>query len=411
MHNHRYLIIGGGMAAAAAVRGLREVDAHGSIGLISEEGDLPYKRPWLSKTLWRGGSINRIWSGIDNLGVTSYLGRTAAAIDAGNKQVTDRQGTIYSFDKLLLATGGTPRRLPFGEDRILSFCTLDDYRHLRALAERRQRFAVIGGGFIATEIAAALRMNGKEVVMILPEDVIGKRLFPHELAQFVTTFYREQGVEVLTGEKVTGLETQGEQLTLTTTSGRAVLADGVVAGIGIQPNIGLAQAAGLAVGNGIRVDACLRTSHPDIYAAGDVAEFLDHTLGGHRRVEHEDNANAMGRLAGRAMAGEPEPYHHLPFFYSDLFDLGYEAVGELDSRLETMADWTEPYRTGVVYYLTAGRVRGVLLWNVWGQVDAARQLLAEPGQYERADLIGWLPRSTTEPSPAGENDSSRGEQQ
>ena len=109
------------------------------------------------------------------------------------------------------------------------------------------------------------------------------------------------------------------------------------------------------------------------------------------RVEHEDNANTMGRLAGRNMAGAAEPYHHLPFFYSDLFELGYEAVGEVDSRLETVADWKEPYREGVVSYLRDGRVRGVLLWNVWEQVDAARSLIAEPGPFRPEDLKGRLP--------------------
>ena len=128
---------------------------------------------------------------------------------------------------------------------------------------------------------------------------------------------------------------------------------------------------------------CARAS-PDIYAAGDVANFFSPALEKRLRVEHEDNANTMGREAGRAMAGKASPYHHLPFFYSDLFDLGYEAVGELDPRLETVADWKEPHREGVVYYLREARVRGVLLWNVWGQVEAARQLIAAPGPFEPA---------------------------
>jgi NADPH-dependent 2,4-dienoyl-CoA reductase/sulfur reductase-like enzyme len=129
---------------------------------------------------------------------------------------------------------------------------------------------------------------------------------------------------------------------------------------------------------------------PGVYAAGDVARFFNPALGGRVRVEHEDNANTMGRIAGRNMAGAREPYHHLPFFYSDLFDLGYEAVGELDAGLETVSDWKTPFREGVVYYLRDGRVRGVLLWNVWGQVDAARALVAEPGPFEPRNLIGRL---------------------
>jgi 3-phenylpropionate/trans-cinnamate dioxygenase ferredoxin reductase component len=138
------------------------------------------------------------------------------------------------------------------------------------------------------------------------------------------------------------------------------------------------------------VDALLRTSHPDVYAAGDVAAFWQDALGQRRRVEHEDNAKTMGRWAGRAMAGQPEPYDHLPSFYSDLFDLGYEAVGEVDSRLETKAEWDEPYRKGVITYRRDDRVRGVLLWNVWDQLDAARALIAGTGAIHAAETRGEL---------------------
>jgi NADPH-dependent 2,4-dienoyl-CoA reductase/sulfur reductase-like enzyme len=169
------------------------------------------------------------------------------------------------------------------------------------------------------------------------------------------------------------------------------IVDGVVAGIGVEPNVKLAQAAGATVDKGIRVDSSLCTSLPDIYAAGDVASFHNPALDQWLRVEHEDNANTMGELAGRAMAGETVSYDHLPSFYSDLFELGYEAVGEMDARLETVADWKQPYREGVVYYLREGRVRGVLLWNVWDQVDAARQLIREPGPFNALNLKGRLP--------------------
>jgi NADPH-dependent 2,4-dienoyl-CoA reductase/sulfur reductase-like enzyme len=167
--------------------------------------------------------------------------------------------------------------------------------------------------------------------------------------------------------------------------------DGVVAGIGVRPNVTLAQDAGLTIEDGIRVDASLRTSHPDIFAAGDVASLRHPVLGHPVRVEHEDNANTMGRLAGRSMAGEKVVFDHLSMFYSDLFELGYEAVGDLDPRLETVADWKEPFRQGVVYYLQEGRVRGVLLWNVWEQVDAARALILERGPFRAANLKGRIP--------------------
>jgi 3-phenylpropionate/trans-cinnamate dioxygenase ferredoxin reductase subunit len=391
MSHYKYLIIGGGMTADAAVRGIREIDNDGSIGLIGMEPDPPYNRPPLSKGLWKGKSLEGIWRGTAEFQVALHLGREAQVLDAQRKRLTDDQGTIYTFDKLLLATGGTPRRLPFGDDHIIYFRTLQDYRRLRALTQQGQRFGVIGGGFIGSEVAAALAMNDKDVVMAFPEEGIGARIFPGDLAHFLNDFYRQKGVEVLAGELISGLEARGDRLALKTKSEGEILVDGVVAGIGIQPNIELARAAGLAVENGIVVDDFLCTGHRDIYAAGDVAAFYNPALEARLRVEHEDNANTMGQMAGRNMAGDSTPYDHLPFFYSDMFDLGYEAVGEMSPELEVVADWKEPYREGVVYYLREGRVRGVLLWNVWGQVDAARSLIAEPGPFRPEDLHGRLP--------------------
>jgi 3-phenylpropionate/trans-cinnamate dioxygenase ferredoxin reductase component len=396
MTNYTYLIVGGGMTADAAVDGIREVDRSGSIGLLCAEGHQPYDRPPLSKKLWKGKPLESIWRQTERQAVSLHLGRTARRLDLQNKRVIDDQGTAYGYTKLLLATGGTPRRLPFGGEQIIYFRTLDDYERLRALTNDRPHFAVIGGGFIGSEIAAALAMNGKQVVVAFPGAGIGSRMFPPDLSQFLNGYYEEKGVEVLAGQLVDGLETRGSQAVLKVRNAqgqgeREVVADGVVAGIGIEPNVELAQAAGLEVENGIRVDTSLRTSQPDVYAAGDVADFYNPALDKRLRVEHEDNANTMGRTAGQAMAGRAVNYDHLPFFYSDLFDLGYEAVGEVDARLETVADWKEPYREGVVYYLRDGRVRGVLLWNVWEQVDAARGLIAEPGPVRPEALKGRLP--------------------
>jgi NADPH-dependent 2,4-dienoyl-CoA reductase/sulfur reductase-like enzyme len=396
MTEYKYLIVGAGMTGDSAIHGIREVDQQGSIGVVGSESHRPYNRPPLSKGLWKGQPMESIFRQDGAPGVTFHFGRTITKLDPSAKQATDDEGSVFTFDRLLLATGCTPRRLPFGNKQIIYFRTLDDYRRLHQLAETGQRFAVIGGGFIGSEIAAALAMNGKAVTLIFPGEAIGSHIFPHDLADSLSDYYREQGVDVVAGTVAAGFEMrQGKAiLQLRNTENnceREVAVDGVVAGIGVEPNVELAKAGGLEVNNGIRVDASLRTSRPDIYAAGDVASFHNPALDKWLRVEHEDNANTMGALAGRAMAGDNVAYNHLPSFYSDLFELGYEAVGELDSRLEIVADWKRPYREGVVYYLRDGRVRGVLLWNVWDQVDAARQLIAERGPFAQDDLRGRLP--------------------
>jgi 3-phenylpropionate/trans-cinnamate dioxygenase ferredoxin reductase component len=390
MKQYRYLIVGGGLTGDAAVRGIRELDAKGSIGMISIEPDPPYTRPTLSKGMWKGRKIETIWRNTQDLGAELHLGRRVTNLDPTKRYIRDEKGDEYTYDKLLLATGGSPIRLPFGDDNIIYYRDVQDYQHLRALTERGERFLVIGGGFIGSEIAAALTMIGKKVVMVFPEESIGANIYPPDLSGFLNDYYREKGVEVIPDDLVASLEPTGDRSTVRTKSGRVFEVDGVIAGIGIRPNLALAQQAGLKVENGIVVDEHLLTSAPDIFAAGDVANFFHSALGKRVRVEHEDNAIKMGKLAGRNMAGADEPYAHIPMFYSDLFDLGYEAVGELSSKLETVADWEDPFKKGVVYYLAEDRVRGVLLWNVWDSVPEARALLSAPGPFNVAELQGRL---------------------
>jgi 3-phenylpropionate/trans-cinnamate dioxygenase ferredoxin reductase subunit len=391
MAEYKYLIIGGGMTGDAATEGIREVDPDGSIGLIGAEHDPPYNRPPLTKGLWKGKPFDSVWRHAEDRQVRLHLGRHAEAIDVQDKRITDNQGDTYTYEKLLWATGGQPRHLPFDDGRIIYYRTLEDFRRLWATADQRRRFTVIGGGFIGSEIAAALAMNEKEVTMLFPGSAICGRMFPRELSDFLNDFYRQKGVDVRPGESVMSLEQRGEQYVLSTSGGQEVITDCIVAGIGIDPDLELAHQAGLNVENGIIVDEFCGTSRPDIYAAGDVALFFNPALGKYLRVEHEDNALTMGRVAGRNMAGDAKPYHHLPYFYSDLFELGYEAVGDLDARLETVVDWEEPYHKGVIYYLKQGRVKGVLLWNVWEQVEAARSLIAARQEFQPPDLIGRLP--------------------
>ncbi|MGD0807094.1 MAG: FAD-dependent oxidoreductase [Anaerolineales bacterium] len=390
MSQYKYLIIGGGMTADAAARGIRTVDPKGTIGLFSQEPDPPYERPPLSKGLWLGKSVEKVWLKTESLGVEMHLATGIVMIDPRNKRARDDRGEEHIYGALLLSTGGTPRRLPFGEPSVIYYRTMRDYQRLRNLTEAGRRFAVIGGGFIGSEIAAALAINGKKVIMVFPDSSICARVFPPDLSQFLNRYFQEKGVEIISGETVENI-TGGIQPVLKMKVKGELPVDGVVAGLGIQPNLDLAQAAGLEIRDGgIAVDEQLRTSAPGVYSAGDVAVFYNPTLDKFLRVEHEDNALRMGEAAGRSMAGEKTAYRHLPFFYSDLFDLGYEAVGELDPQLEIVADWTEPYKKGIVYYLKAGRVRGVLAWNIFGLMDKARLLIAEPGPFEPADLKNRL---------------------
>lgn len=392
MKKYKYIIVGGGMAGDSAAQGIREVDKKGTIALIGSEPYPPYIRPPLTKALWSGKKkLDDIWRQTAGHQVDLYLNQRVTAIDAHKKIVMDDQGLEHEYEKLLLATGGKPRRLPFGEGLIRYYRTLEDYQAVREQADKGGRFAVIGGGFIGSELAAALAMHKQPVTLISPGPGIGANIFPPGLVAHLNDYYQEKGVQVWNGDRVSDVRAAVGGAEVVTQSGKTVEVDYVVAGLGIEPNVELAEQLGLKVDNGIEVGEDLQTSQADIYAAGDVASFSNSLLGSRQRVEHEDNTNAMGKAAGRNMAGSPQPYQHLPMFYSDLFDLGYEAVGRLDSRYQLVEDWKEePYKKGVVYYLDGGHLRGVLLWNVWDKVDAARDLIRAVGPKVPKDLMGSI---------------------
>ncbi|MEV8240134.1 FAD-dependent oxidoreductase [Microbacterium testaceum] len=389
-----HLIVGGGMVADTAARGIREIDADGSIGILSDDVDAPYTRPALSKKLWTDDEFT--WDKVplgtaDDTGADIRLRTRVTAIRPEEREV-DADGETFSYGTLLLATGGKPVALPIEDrsngERALTFRTAEDYRRLRSLADEVDRIAVVGGGYIGSELAAALVQNGVDTVLIHTGAVLGDAVFPAALAERFEKLFRDAGVEIVAGSRVAGGDADATGARLELENGDVVRADAVVSGLGIEVATDLAEGAGLTVDDGIIVDAQLRTSTDGVWAAGDVASYPDRILG-RRRVEHVDNANEQGRAAGRNLAGAAEPYTHTPYYYSAVFGIRYEAVGTLDAALDTVEDWIDPER-GVVYYLDDDRVVGVLLWNVEDARDAARNVLAEADRLSRDDLPGRI---------------------
>ena len=394
----KYVIVGGGRAAGSAVQGLREVDASGSILVAGTEGHLPYNRPPLTKDLWFGTQkIEDIFIDsrdfYDRNKVKLIQETRIAAIDPKGRTATDAKGNIYRYEKLLLATGGHPRPLtiPGGDlPGLFYYRYLDDYGKLKDEAAAGRRALAIGGGFIGSEMAAALNLAKVEVSLIFPEGNLCSRVFPADLGLAMNAYYHKQGVKVLAGDRPAAIERQGDRFVVHTVNRAQLEADIVVIGIGIWPEASLAEDAGLKTEDGIVVNARLESSAPGIYAAGDVARFPYYGLGLMTRIEHWDVALSQGRQAGRNMAGAGEDYTYMPYFYSDLFKFGYEAVGEIDPRLETYADWQKEFDTGSIYYLKDGRVRGVMNCNLWGKLQPAREIILKGSRVGPADLKGAI---------------------
>jgi NAD(P)H-nitrite reductase len=390
-----YVVVGGGRAGISAVEGIRELDSSCSILLLGAESHLPYDRPPLSKQLWTGkNEVSDLFvhdrAYFERAGVELAIGERVSEIHPGEKTILTDRGRSEHYGKLLLATGGTPRRLqiPGAEaEGVYYFRTLDDYLELSRDPEG-QSILVVGGGFIGAEIAAALSMHGAHVTMLFPGRLMLERVFPEVLARSIQEQYEQRGIRILSEDAPVSFASRGGWLAVETRRGVHLACDSIVVGAGIEPEIELARSAGLAIENGIKLNELLQSSDPDIFAAGDNANFPYPALGKRMRVEHWDNAVAQGKAAGRNMAGAGEQYEYMPYFFSDLFDFGYEAVGDVSSSLETYADWQDENETGVIYYLDDGRVRGVMLCNVWGKLDEARALILTGAHVSERDLHG-----------------------
>jgi len=392
----KYVVIGGGLAGCNAVEGIRSLDTTGSILLTGEEKHLPYDRPPLTKKLWFGKkTVEEIFVHdrqyfIDN-NVDVVLDTMVVGINAADKTITCKDGSTYQYEKLLLATGGTPRRLPIeggNLEEIYYYRYLDDFLRLKSQVHEETGALVIGGGFIGSEIAAALNINKADVTMLVRESYLVEHVFANKLGNAIQEKYIRRGVKIFTQDSPVSITKRNKHLVTRTKGGKEISSDVIIAGIGIEPEVKLAKSAGLAVENGIVVNEFLQSSSPDIYAAGDNANFPYQVFGKRMRVEHWDNAVNQGKTAGMNMAGARNAYTYMPYFFSDLFDFGYEAVGLVSSKLETFADWQKENDTGVVYYFENGKVRGAMMCNVWNKVDAARELIKNNERLTVAQLQG-----------------------
>lgn len=487
----KYVIVGAGTAAFSAAKAIRERDSTARIILIGDEATGPYLRPPLSKELWHSDPSEvrdtlkfKDWGGKErelvyspdepflslaeldreaaeleeaavkgedskNLapgpGTALLTGNRAAKLDLAGKIVVLADGREVHYSKLLLATGGRPRTLSrvrdlMGHGLASTFRSVEDFKRLHELTEKKKKVVVLGGSFLGSELACSLAQRGVTVTQVFPESANMANAFPKYLAEWTTERVRKVGVDVRGGTTVKSFRVSskgGNKVTLILSNDEEVEADHIVQAVGIDPNTELAEAAGLevdAVRGGVVVNSELEARR-DVWVAGDVCSFHDGVLG-RRRVEHHDHAVASGRVAGDNMVGLRRLYTHQPMFWSDLGpDVGYEAIGEVDASLTTVGIWAtasskdtpaareeaavsegeeeessahdqksnaditdasheseaeagaeadaeqktggDEYGKGAVFYMRDDRVVGVLLWNIFDQVPKARRLIKD----------------------------------
>ncbi|GGS88945.1 ferredoxin [Planobispora rosea] len=330
-----FVIVGAGLAGAKAAQTLREEGFTGRVVLVGAETERPYERPPLSKG-YLLGKEERAKIYVHDEGwyrenaVEPVFGRRVTRLDRGARRAELDDGARLGYDRLLLATGSSPRRLDVpgaGLDGVHYLRTVADSERIRDAVRGGGRVVVVGAGWIGLEAAAAAREHGCEVTVVEPRPVPLEAALGPETGAFFAAVHRGHGVEVRLGRGVTGFLGDKHVRAVTVDGGDEIPADAVIVGVGARPETGLAEGAGLAVGNGVRVDAALRTGDPAVYAAGDVAEAFHPRYGAHIRVEHWANALNGGPAAARSMLGQEVVYDRLPYFYTDQYDVGMEFSG------------------------------------------------------------------------------------
>ncbi|HEX3593074.1 MAG TPA: FAD-dependent oxidoreductase [Pseudonocardiaceae bacterium] len=381
MAGRGFVIVGAGLAGAKAVEALREQGYDGTITLVGDEQHRPYERPPLSKDYLAGKAERdsvfvHTADWYDEHNVTLRSGVTATAIDRGAHRVDLSDGSSVEYDKLLLATGATPRALP-GADGVLYLRRIEDSDRIRQVLSTGGHLVVIGAGWIGMEVAAAARQAGLTVTVLETLELPLLRVLGPEIAQVFATLHTDNGVDLRLGVKVEQILTgpDGKANAVRLADGTRIDADAVLVGIGAVPNTSLAQDAGLTVDNGVVVDASLRTSDPDIFAAGDVANADHPTMGRQIRVEHWANALNQPAIAAAGMLGGTKRYEELPYFYTDQYDLGMEYIGHGEGYDQVVVRGDLASREFIAFWLRDGRVIAGMNVNVWDVVDPIKALI------------------------------------
>jgi 3-phenylpropionate/trans-cinnamate dioxygenase ferredoxin reductase component len=337
MTESKFVILGGGMVAGYAAKQLVELGLKpGELAILSADTSIPYERPPLSKGFLAGKDTEdsiRInpEDYYSKHGIEVKLGCEISALDPKRKRLTLKSGGEFGFSKLIVATGARPRTLDLPDAKLRNLYylrSLDDSKAIRRSAETAKSAVVIGGGFIGMEVAAVLAQKSIEVAMVLADDRIWKRLFSPEMSHFFEAYYEARGVRFVKNARVTELRGDEAVRSAVLADGQAIACQMVVAGIGVQPVTEMLSSSGLAISDGVMVNEYLEASQPDILAAGDVANYQDVLFQKRRRVEHWDNAVSQGQYCARALMGERTPFKHVPYFFSDVFDLSYEYWGD-----------------------------------------------------------------------------------
>ncbi|MDN6626290.1 MAG: NAD(P)/FAD-dependent oxidoreductase [Pisciglobus halotolerans] len=375
-----YLIIGGGIVGGYAAESIRELDKDGTIGIVSTDMDEPYTRPALSKLIWTSDTFTEKdvpFGTAEKTSAEIMLETEAIEIDRNRHTVQLSNGRTIGYIKLLIATGSEPNKIQGPEDdHVIYFRSFEDYRKLRRFSGKQQHVIVVGGGYIGSELAAALIQNNTRVTYLYPDNVLFEKKFPKELTEKLESTFRDAGVEMVNNSRVSSYRKEDDDtFVLTLESGKEIQGDTIVFGLGVTPRLSLAEKTGLTITDGVVVNNFLQTDDPDIYAAGDIVSYID-PIFGRKRIEHVDHARKSGAAVGKIMAGSKEPYNHTPYFYSHIFDISWQALGTLDPELDLLSDTVGDGK--IFYYLKNDKPIGALIWRADVDLDDVRHVLDNP---------------------------------